>query len=250
MLITRAVKIYYRVSDGMLSCQCPTGELLSWLPVKLWLSFRGQVDPASGLIVNVSHIKREVKARLDGSDVFCSSVYDIIRWVYTALENCFDCCKLVNACLELDDLSFAVSAGSNNMLILTRKYELAAAHRLWNDSWDNDKNYREFGKCANPNGHGHNYTLEVSVACDMTGDKICIDPTEVDQVVNDTVMEQFDHKNLCLDIPEMQGLVPTVENMSIVIWDILKDKFANAKLHNIRIWETCNTYADYSGQLS
>ena len=124
MIITKAVKIYYRVSDGLLCTKCPPGEMLSWIPVKLWLSFSGQVNPKSGLIVNVSHIKREVNAILTSNDIYCQSVYDIIAWVFKAFDECFDCCRLVKAELELDDFTFSVLAGSDNMLILTRKYEL------------------------------------------------------------------------------------------------------------------------------
>lgn len=246
MYITRAVKIYYRVSDGLLASRYPASEMLNWLPLKLWLSFEGSVNPESGLIVNVSHIKREVNTRLASAEVFCYSIVDILSWFVASLENCFECCSLAKVCLELDEMSFAVSNKRENMLIITRKYELAAAHRLWNDNWDSGRNYSEFGKCANPNGHGHNYLLEVALACDIANDRISIDPADIDQIVNEYVIEQFDHKNLCLDIPAMRGLVPTVENMSIVIWDILNDKFTDARLHNIRIWETGNTYADYS----
>ncbi|MBN2064903.1 MAG: 6-carboxytetrahydropterin synthase [Sedimentisphaerales bacterium] len=251
MTITRGVKIYYRIRDGKLLTSQSGDNILDCLTLKLWLSFAGTVDVNSGLIVNVSLIKRAVAQRLTDNEVYCHCITDILNWVYTALADCFSTCQLVNAVLEIDDHAFARSLKEPEMLTITRKYELAAAHRLWNDKWDAQKNYVEFGKCANPNGHGHNYTLEVTVRCPARNNcPTQTDMDKIDNVVKELVLESFDHKNLCLDIPEMQNMVPTVENMAVVIWDILKDKFSPLTLHNIRIWETANTYADYNGNNS
>lgn len=249
MIITRGVKIYYRLADGLIFSGSPGINIMGCLPLKLWLSFAGDVDPASGLIVNVSLIKKAVAMRITDKPVHCHSITEILNWVYSALDGCFDCCKLVNASLEIDDHAFARTEGESDMLIITRKYELAAAHRLWNDQWDTEQNFKEFGKCANPNGHGHNYTLEVSVRCPVNngcpGQSV---PDKLDAIVKEFILEHFDHKNLCLDIPEMKNMVPTVENMSVVIWNILTSHITDITLHNIRIWETANTYADYNGK--
>ena len=249
MIITRAVKVYYRVSDGRLSISNSEGNLLNYIPIKLWLSFKGKVDHSSGLIVNVSHIKTMVRSHLAANEVYCKSIYDILVWASNSFKQYFDNCLLEQIVMDFDDHQFSINTGSIDMLIITRKYELAAAHRLWNDQWSQDKNYLEFGKCANPNGHGHNYTLEVSVKCSASHtDNAGYDVERIDQIINDNVIEKLDHKNLCLDIPEMLGMVPTVENMSVVVWDMLDGKFENGELTNIRIWETQNTYADYAGQ--
>ena len=248
MLITRAVKIYYRASDGKLSSVYSGSNLLEYIPIRLWLSFNGQVNASSGLIVNVSHIKKMVRSYLANHEVYCSSVYDILAWACSSFINVFDNCSLSKVKLEYDDNNYSVDAGCINMLTITRIYELAAAHRLWNDEWGSEKNFQEFGKCANPNGHGHNYTVEVSIQCDNEAVNVNgLDVDQIDAVVDEFVIEKLDHKNLCLDIPEMKGMVPTVENMVVVVWGMLKGKFTHGELTNLRIWETQNTYADYNG---
>ncbi len=248
MFITRAVKIYYRSSDGKISASRSGLNLLEYVPVKLWLSFEGRVNKSSGLIVNVSHIKKMVRAYLETHDVYCTSIYDILSWAGRSFVSIFDNCTLSKVKLEYDDNNYSVLTGSLNMITITRIYELAAAHRLWNDQWDSEKNFQEFGKCANPNGHGHNYTLEVSVRCDKDDiNSYGLEVDQLDALVEMHVIDKLDHKNLCLDIPEMKGMVPTVENMVVVVWEMLEDKIINGKLSNLRIWETQNTYADYSG---
>ena len=247
MHITRAVKIYYRTSDGHLYLNCHSGNLLEYIPIRLWLTFEGKIDSSSGLIVNVSHIKKMVKEHLEKNEVYCRSIYEILSWSGTSFINYFENCTLRKVSLEYDDHKFTVKTDDLDMLKITRKYELAAAHRLWNDQWESDKNYQEFGKCANPNGHGHNYTLEISVQCRVVNPDDTVDVVRVDSIVNDCVIEKLDHKNLCLDIPEMKGMVPTVENMSVVVWNMLSSEFEQHELVNVRIWETQNTYADYSG---
>lgn len=246
MIITRAVTIFYRVSDGKLAMGCPNDELLKWVPVKVWLSFKGEVDIQSGLIVNVSHIKRAVRQNLAGNEICCVSQHDIIKWFIETFDNYFESCVLSRVQLDIGEVNFTVNAGIKNMLILTRKYEMAASHRLWNDQWSSERNYQEFGKCANPNGHGHNYLLEVSIEHSIDDiENRSMDPDNMDAIVDEFVVEKFDHKNLCLDIPELSGKIPTVEMMSIAVWNILKDKFKFGRLANVKIWETQNTFAEY-----
>ena len=248
MIITRAVIIYYRVSDGLLSIGCPNDEMLKWVPLKVWLSFKGNVDLQSGLIVNVSHIKRAVRQSLDGNSVKCQSQQEIIKWFIATFDNYFDSCVLSLVKLAVGGVDLIVNTENEDMLILTKKYEMAASHRLWNDQWSEERNYQEFGKCANPNGHGHNYLLEVSVEHSVDGiEGRSMDPDNIDAIVDEYVVEKFDHKNLCIDIPELKGKIPTVEMMSIAVWDILKDKFTYGRLANVKIWETQNTFAEYSG---
>ncbi|MBN2843596.1 MAG: hypothetical protein JXM68_10925, partial [Sedimentisphaerales bacterium] len=107
MTITRGVKIYYRIRDGKLLTSQSGDNILDCLTLKLWLSFAGTVDVNSGLIVNVSLIKRAVAQRLTDNEVYCHCITDILNWVYTALADCFSTCQLVNAVLEIDDHAFA-----------------------------------------------------------------------------------------------------------------------------------------------
>lgn len=133
------------------------------------------------------------------------------------------------------------------MIEITTKYELAAAHRLWNPNWPAERNFEVFGPCANPGGHGHNYTLEVTLR-QPTGPEGAplADPDAAGRLIRAEILERFDHQNLS-QLEEFRALVPTVENMAKVFWDRLAGRFGPAQLARIRVWETPRTYADYFG---
>jgi 6-pyruvoyltetrahydropterin/6-carboxytetrahydropterin synthase len=143
-------------------------------------------------------------------------------------------------------LTFGVSASEANMVEMTYSFEFSAAHRLHCASLSEAENDRVFGKCANPNGHGHNYVLEVTVVGDpdeATGAVVPIPRFE--REVNERIIERFDHKHLNLDCPEFAEMNPTVENITRVIHDRLEDAFIPAKLARVRVYETPKTYAEY-----
>jgi len=132
---------------------------------------------------------------------------------------------------------------------LTRVEKFNAAHRLWVDDWSDDRNFTFFGKCANKNWHGHNYTLEVTVAGNpdpVTG--FLMDVRELSKIVIGDVIDHLDHKNLNLDVPFLKGIQPTTENMTIVIWNRLADKIKGCSLYKIRLQETDKIYAEYLGE--
>lgn len=104
------------------------------------------------------------------------------------------------------------------MTRLTRRYPFSASHRLHVDSLSDEENRELFGKCNNPFGHGHNYVLEVSVAGDAEpGFGMLIDRAELDQLVQESVLNHIDHRDMNADVPEFQELNPTTENLAIVI---------------------------------
>ena len=127
-----------------------------------------------------------------------------------------------------------------------RKARFNAAHRLFNPDWSDAKNDAVFGLCNNPNYHGHNYDLHVRVSGEVdpiTG--YVIDLKLLKEVILEEVEERFDHKNINLDIPEFKDLNPTVENIAIVIYDLLRAKLdARYDLH-IRLYETERNYVEY-----
>ena len=129
------------------------------------------------------------------------------------------------------------------------KYELAASHRLWKADWDAKRNFEVYGKCSNRRGHGHNYLLEVTLRGkpDRRTGQVA-DMEEVDRVVRENVIERFDHKNLNEDTEEFADLIPTVENMAKVFWELLLGKFSRGELARVAVWETEKTYAEYFGQ--
>ncbi|MCE3235255.1 MAG: ptpS [Vampirovibrio sp.] len=142
------------------------------------------------------------------------------------------------------------SSSRPNWMFLTRKYEFPASHRLFNPEWSEEENARVFRQCNNPNGHGHNYELEVTVkGCPDPRLGMVADIYELDQVVNRTVLDRVDHKNLNVDVDFMQGLIPTAENIVWAIWQQLAPQIPQpAKLARLRLVETRNNYAEYRGE--
>lgn len=127
-----------------------------------------------------------------------------------------------------------------------RKEHFNAAHRLYNKQWSDERNYEVFDKCSNPNYHGHNYDLEVKVTGEVdpvTG--YVVDLKWLSTLINDKVIEKFDHKNLNLDLPEFSDLNPTVENIAVVIYDILRKEISDQFDLHIRLYETERNFVDF-----
>ena len=133
---------------------------------------------------------------------------------------------------------------------ITRRARFNAAHKLWNDNWDEAKNYEVFGKCAHPNWHGHNYVLYVTVKGDID-ENTCyfINFTDLKEIIKEYVEEPLDHRNLNMDVPWMAGKQTSVENLVIGIWEQLEPIInqRGCKLERVRLFETENNYADYYG---
>jgi 6-pyruvoyltetrahydropterin/6-carboxytetrahydropterin synthase len=131
---------------------------------------------------------------------------------------------------------------------VTRRVHFNAAHRLWNPGFSEAENERVFGVCNNPNFHGHNYNLDVSVAGEIdpaTG--YVLDIHRLKSVAEESVVRHLDHKNLNLDVPWFRDLNPTAENIAVVCWRLLAPAVAPARLVRIRLWETERNYVDYDG---
>lgn len=135
------------------------------------------------------------------------------------------------------------------MIFLTRKAEFSAAHFYWVEDWTEEKNQRTFGKCANRNGHGHNYTVEVTVAGEVdpvTG--FVVDLKQLKDILEREVISVYDHRHLNLEVPEFRSSLPTTENIAIAIWKRLENKIPHAKLHRIRVYEMPDLFADFYGE--
>jgi len=135
------------------------------------------------------------------------------------------------------------------MIFLTRKAEFSSAHFYWNDSWSQEENERVFGKCANRNGHGHNYTLEVTVAGDIDPvSGFVVDLKELKDILEREVVSVFDHRHLNYEVPEFGTAIPTTENIAVAIWRRVDGKIPNAKLHRVRVYEMPDLFADFYGE--
>ena len=131
---------------------------------------------------------------------------------------------------------------------VSRKAHFNAAHRLFVENWSDEKNQNLFGKCSNPNFHGHNYDLIVDVTGEVdmiTG--VVIDLKELKDIIKNEVEELLDHKNLNLDVLYFKKVIPTAENICIFIWNILRDKISEDNELSVTLYETPRNFVKYSG---
>lgn len=136
------------------------------------------------------------------------------------------------------------------MIYITRKEHFNAAHKLYNESWSEEKNETIFGKCANKNWHGHNYDLYVTVKGNINPETgFVVNLKDLGSLIRTDVTEILDHKNLNLDVKGMFTM-PSTENVAIFIWNILSPKIKEmgAELHGIKLFETESNFVEYFGE--
>jgi len=135
------------------------------------------------------------------------------------------------------------------MVYVTRRETFCAAHRLFNPEFSDDQNEKVFGKCSNPNWHGHNYVLEVTVAGHPNPETgFVVNLVELKQIVKENIIVKVDHKNLNIETDFMKGLIPSTENIVIAIWNQLVDKIPGGRLYSVRLSETENNFFEYRGE--
>jgi 6-pyruvoyltetrahydropterin/6-carboxytetrahydropterin synthase len=135
------------------------------------------------------------------------------------------------------------------MMLVTRRETFSAAHRLYNPAFTDEENLRTFGKCSNPNWHGHNYTLEVVVAGEVNQDTgFVIDLSKLKSIIREHIISKVDHKNLNTETDFMQGINPTSENIVLGIWRILSENIPEGKLYSVKLYETENNFFEYKGE--
>ena len=136
------------------------------------------------------------------------------------------------------------------MIFITRKIEFSAGHRLFNPNFSDEQNKATFGLCNNPNGHGHNYVLEVTLSgevCNDTG--MVFDLKELKKLTQREIIDKVDHKNLNVDVDYLKSIIPTAENLAIKFWEILEPKITKGRLHEIKLYESERNYVVYRGSV-
>jgi len=129
-----------------------------------------------------------------------------------------------------------------------RRVNFNAAHRLYRKDWSDEKNDAVFGKCNNPNFHGHNYIMEVWIEGDIDPETgYVIDLKILKDIIKEEIVERFDHRNLNLDCPEFENLIPTAENIILVSWNLLRSKLDEKFKLKLKLWETQNNIFEYDG---
>lgn len=129
-----------------------------------------------------------------------------------------------------------------------RREHFNAAHRLYKEEWTDSKNMEIFGKCSNPNYHGHNYVIETWVEGPIDPETgYVIDLKALKEIIKREVCDRFDHRNLNLDVPEFKNLIPTAENIAVVAWRLIRTKLPSSLNLVVRLHETENNVVEYDG---
>ncbi|MDE2126354.1 MAG: 6-carboxytetrahydropterin synthase [Armatimonadetes bacterium] len=223
-------------------------------------SVTGRVDSRTGLVINITDLNRclrdavvdpltgmQLNART-GATPGGFTHERLLLWMVRALTTELpQKARLHELILEAPGALFTAELPANDpyakepvVLLVTHTYEFSAAHRLYSAKLSPDENEALFGKCNNPNGHGHNYVLDVTVAGpmdDATG-KV-IEPGALDAIVHTAVVDRYDHRNLNLDLPEFKDTIPSSENIVQRMWDVLSPLIPSpVRLHKITLHET------------
>jgi len=236
----------------------PAGEGLSVF-FELCVELVGEVEPATGFVVNVLDIDRNVReyvvpvfaGRIRGDfgrrkHIGLFGIAELLKSAWGQLSDSFGTARLSKLSLALNPFrKVAIDSEDCRMIYFSEKFEFAAMHKLWNDDFSEERNFEVFGKCANPSGHGHNYVLDVTVRVPEGKNGFHIGDFE--RVVDNELIRVVDHKNLNVDVAELSRTNPTVENIAAFAWDKLAGKFGEAVLHCITVWETDKTYCSYYG---
>ena len=258
----------------------PAGDGLS-IFFELSVEVTGEVEPATGFVVNVTDIDRNVREfvvpvfaerirqnfrRAEHIGFF--AIAGLLKSCWSQLADKSGTARLSRLSLKLNPFrKVAIDSKDLGMVYFSEKFEFAATHKLWNDDFSEQRNLEVFGKCANPAGHGHNYVVEVTIKmpaplevhtedtavapCDLPlmgpvdTDSFCIGDFE--RVVDDELIKVVDHKNLNADVSQFSKANPTVENIAAFAWNKLVGKFGEALLHCVTVWETDKTYCSYYG---
>ncbi len=135
------------------------------------------------------------------------------------------------------------------MIYVTRRAEFSASHFYHNPKLSPEENRRIFGKTNNPHGHGHNYTLDVTVAGEIDGTTgMVMDLKDLKKLLETEVLQLMDHRFLNKEVPVFATTIPTTENIAIEIWKLLAPKLLHGQLHRIRLYETPDLFVDYFGE--
>jgi 6-pyruvoyltetrahydropterin/6-carboxytetrahydropterin synthase len=241
-------------------CNNPHGHGHNYL---LEVTIEGGVDPATGMVVNLYDLKEILTGVLEefdhkdlnlDTDAFAGKIpttenLSVVLWNRIAEQAGGICLSNVRV-FEEEDLFVDYQGqqhGAAPEVALTRRYRFSAAHRLHSPALSEDQNLKIFGKCNNPNGHGHNYTVEVTVrgAVDReTG--MVTDLDRLDQAVERRVIDRFDHQHLNYDAA-FATRITTGENLVILLWDLLEKEIPGGKLDKIGLIETRDNYFEYRG---
>jgi 6-pyruvoyltetrahydropterin/6-carboxytetrahydropterin synthase len=226
---------------------------------RLCVTVAGEPAADTGYVINIRTIDEAVREK--ALPLLRSAVRQrseesggaVLLACFRALQDCLQPHRLETAELHLSPFtSLATSAElaspqETPMVLLHHMFEFAASHRLHNPAFSDEENQQAFGKCNNPHGHGHNYVLRVTLRGRPEGQGALLSVEELERIVDERVIEPFDHRHLNLEIPEFAELNPSVENIARVVFDKLAAPLdqAGGRLEAVTVWETPKTWCEY-----
>jgi 6-pyruvoyltetrahydropterin/6-carboxytetrahydropterin synthase len=237
-------------------CSSPDCKSAMGLFFSLWAELTGDIDAQTGFIVNLSEI--DEVCRREAVPVFDSMVKNtfeaakpltfaqLIEALSESIERLtfqFKMSKLYSLAIKTNPYrQIKMFAENKKVIHYSEKFEFAAMHKLWNDRFSRQENFAKFGKCANPQGHGHNYIVEVTIEIPAENN---FDYGGFQKIVDENLIELLDHQNLNSDVEYFRTLNPTVENITTYAWQRLQNKFQGARLEEVTVWENDRAYCSY-----
>jgi len=221
-----------------------------FLPIRVSL-VTGDLNPQSNYVVNIKQIDEAVRDYMsEVVEMFHSETLTVPKVLYHLHSMLYDLWRerFESVTLALSPFqTMSIYRSECPMVRLSQKFEFSASHRLHNPALSADANVQTYGKCNNPHGHGHNYEVQVTLAGRPDSRGVLVDVPAMERAVNAAVIDRFDHKNLNEELPEFKNLIPTVENIAMTIFQLLKPRFEGAgKLASVTVWETPKTWCEYS----
>lgn len=217
----------------------------------------GEADPQTGYFINIKHIDTAVREhvlpvlRAAVADEAAAARAPVAGLLATALDALQPALGHSVDQIELrlcPTLTYTSRRDTMQQVFIKQQYEFSAAHRLHVPALTDAENRATFGKCNNPAGHGHNYRVEVVAACPVDAHGRTVTPADLDVAVDTHLIEVLDHTHLNIDVPAFAQLNPSVENIAVVAWGMLKGKLPGGSvLDEISVWETGKTVCTYRG---
>ena len=213
----------------------------------------GEPDSVTGYVCNITVLDRLLREVVTESLIpkfgnLATSGATIIKTAFDEVQKRW---QLPDALIRIElslspYLRYTVNSGNSNMIEMTQQFEFSAAHRLHCDSLTEKENRETFGKCNNPNGHGHNYVVDVTVGSEVDARDVVTNLHDFETTVKKEIIDRLDHKHLNRDVDYFADVNPSVENIAIAIYRWLEKKL-DVELVAIKVFETPKTWAEYRG---
>lgn len=252
--LTRDVRFAINPGSGGLALQHRATNGFAGFPAltgfgqfyRLAVTIEGELEPDSGYLLNIKQIDKAVRERIVKPASWPMSPERIFQTLADGLArgNLVSVSLFLSPFLSLTQLNSELGMYTR----MSQKFEFSAAHRLHNPRLSDDDNRRVYGKCNNPNGHGHNYELQVTLRGKPDSNGLLAEVPAFEKIVKEHVLDRLDHKHLNVDVTEFRELIPTVENIAMVIYKLLKGRFSGigAELASVTVWETPKTWCEYA----